>query len=1114
MTEIKTYHTYEPQPGLLKSDVDISKAQWADLLHRGCFTKQGLESVLMFLREKDYKATYTQLGKKYNISPNALTGMTNGFSRTAMQEIGGFKVIGIDGKEVLWAIAMEEGRTGGKYFEAKLRLELVHALREYLIDELLAKYKGRVLEGGLDNRHTKELYKWKLLKACEGKDGKELFDAILANEVNILGWRAKDSLKKALAADADAVISSFSLLSETPADFNKSYKKFKAAYESIVSSKPIVADERTAALYLACKYPDKHTIYKSDLYQLLCSYLGHSMKTAGEKYVHYLDLLKPIIAKEKIDTELQDKIHSEVDNYLWSDLLNAQDVLWQMQSIMESSLILGKRFTWIPIYKEIAQKVCNYSSNIPDLLSVIYGMDPAYTRYLHESNDEPLTEICPFTTLGIYNRCGDERRMNILAYLKDQWHLEAELPQDFSGIPTLNAQKSMFFWWERSASDCPNLWDVYTKAIKGDDFKNEFNAALKQLGVRWNITMGLFWAMPDKYLTLDNNTRSYLADKYGIKVPAFDKFNFDVYTDIMDDIRSKMDTGEIQESSFYELSESAWIKSKGPADRNYWLCGYVYDSAGSQLDRFLNEGIWEGYDDKKKSYPFSSIKEGDVIILKTSFTRGPRTASKSCLRIPAIGIVDSGSENLPGNCFRFQVDYLPVNNKEFTEDVGGYRATLHKCKNKAIIEWADRLLNDEESEEMTDNKYSEYVELLKASKNLILTGAPGTGKTYMAKQIAYAMGCKEPEFVQFHPSYDYTDFVEGLRPTPDGKFIRRDGVFKAFCKTAYENLVESQKTVEVLSEQKSISEKLESFLDDAIENGTEYSLKNGNKFRIVEVNDTFVSIVSPDNEKTSEISVRLSEIRDILEKDVALNVVRDIREHFGRAHNTQQDSYTFTICNEVRKIRTEEVALVPKVARKEYVCIIDEINRGELSKIFGELFFSVDPGYRGVNDKVKTQYQNLIDADDIFAKGFFVPDNVYIIGTMNDIDRSVESMDFAIRRRFAWREIKAAKRIDMWDGQIDSWKEEALKRMTALNDAISSDEIGLGDAYHIGPAYFLKLKELNGDFGKLWEYHLRGVLFEYFRGMRRAEDKLTVLSNAYFGTSEAKDEQEGTDTDN
>ncbi|MBU3852369.1 MAG: AAA family ATPase [Candidatus Paraprevotella stercoravium] len=200
--------------------------------------------------------------------------------------------------------------------------------------------------------------------------------------------------------------------------------------------------------------------------------------------------------------------------------------------------------------------------------------------------------------------------------------------------------------------------------------------------------------------------------------------------------------------------------------------------------------------------------------------------------------------------------------------------------------------------------------------------------------------------------------------------------------------------------------------------------------------------------------------------------------------------------------------------KKDYVFIIDEINRGEISKIFGELFFSVDPGYRGKKGLVKTQYQNMIvDKEDPFFEGFYIPENVYIIGTMNDIDRSVESMDFAMRRRFAWKEIKANENTRMLD-DLGTLKSEVVEKMNCLNDKIwnenSNDGIeGLGVAYHIGGAYFRKLKlYLNEDYSNkeeayraLWENHLCGVLFEYLRGSMNAAESMRELEKAYYAES-------------
>ena len=181
---------------------------------------------------------------------------------------------------------------------------------------------------------------------------------------------------------------------------------------------------------------------------------------------------------------------------------------------------------------------------------------------------------------------------------------------------------------------------------------------------------------------------------------------------------------------------------------------------------------------------------------------------------------------------------------------------------------------------------------------------------------------------------------------------------------------------------------------------------------------------------------------------------------------------------------------------KDYFFIIDEINRGELSKIFGELFFAIDPGYRGNKKPIKTQYQNLVPQNDPFANGFFVPDNVFIIGTMNDIDRSVESMDFAIRRRFAWKEISADERESMLDEIIPQWADNAKLCMHAINQAIEKIA-GLSKAYHIGPAYFKNLKNYDGDFSQLWEFHIEGILREYLRGTRGVDEKVDSLRKVF-----------------
>ena len=301
---------------------------------------------------------------------------------------------------------------------------------------------------------------------------------------------------------------------------------------------------------------------------------------------------------------------------------------------------------------------------------------------------------------------------------------------------------------------------------------------------------------------------------------------------------------------------------------------------------------------------------------------------------------------------------------------------------------------------------------------IVLTGAPGTGKTYAVKKFVEG---KNHEFVQFHPSYDYTDFVEGLRPVEQNGetiFVRMDGTFKEFC----------------------------------------------------------------------------------------------------------------------RKAAKDEDDNIP------YYFVIDEINRADLGKVFGELMSCLEEGHRGVEEGVVTQYANLptyhinkegkldIISNDIYKQKFYIPKNVHIIGTMNDIDRSVESIDFAMRRRFTWIEIKANEVMTPVLSSMISYKNGKSKltdniivnlstSIQEMNDVISGSigkKLGLSEQYHIGPAYFKELTEIQvgnekkkigveysnqGDldahikkfFIITWTNKVEPLLREYCRG-KNTEDVGTLIN--------------------
>ena len=541
-----------------------------------------------------------------------------------------------------------------------------------------------------------------------------------------------------------------------------------------------------------------------------------------------------------------------------------------------------------------------------------------------------------------------------------------------------------------------------------------------------------------------------------------------------------------------------WMKSQLENQRQaaYWMAGYTLADKDCR-DSFYTNGYWKGVGTAAVNKEIESIRTGDVIMLKSTYTKGADHKT-SAIKLCAVGRVLS-SPVKDGKYYKADVKWISHDDeKEFTGFEGSYRQTLHNVTDDLFINYANEKLNM--------SKYKKYVDLLTANYNLVLTGAPGTGKTFMAQEIAKAMDA-ETMFVQFHPSYDYTDFVEGLRPVDNGNgqigFERKDGIFKEFCRKAIRNTADSEKSIESLATEQSWQDKMQQFIDDAVEKGTLYKLSNGNEFRITGIQGHNITVYNEQNEKTRRVQVNADEILELLNKDIPLSIVRDIRNHFNRKFGTQPDSYAFIITKAIRKIKSSAASTeVSKVERKPFVFIIDEINRGEASKIFGELFCAIDPGYREKTGKkgirVQTQYQNLVPETDVFANGFYIPDNVYILATMNDIDRSVESMDFAMRRRFTWKEVTPDETKDMLDQLGTPLSDKAKAVMARLNASISSAE-GLGPAYMIGPSYFLKLQEYDGDFETLWNLNLEPLLKEYLRGFRKAGDLLEKFRAAYLG---------------
>lgn len=450
--------------------------------------------------------------------------------------------------------------------------------------------------------------------------------------------------------------------------------------------------------------------------------------------------------------------------------------------------------------------------------------------------------------------------------------------------------------------------------------------------------------------------------------------------------------------------------------------------------------------------------------------------------------------------------------KRFGEPGDQFILTYREKDEKETVAAEEEAAAQEELVQQFKGYRNPFSSMLIESKNLIFRGAPGTGKSYLAKEIAadiisngyfddYTLLSdeqkKQVEFVQFHPSYDYSDFVEGLRPKVnyDGTmgFELQDGIFKKFVSRARKNYEDSQKSKETVEKELTVREAMAEFFA-GVELGVDtFKTINGNEFTIVSVDDSHINISIPGNATVNKLSLNLDEVRRMLESGQRFDKIKDITTFFGKSFATQAYSYDFAIYKAIKAKKSTASKVKAKQAElKKYIFIIDEINRGEISKIFGELFFAIDPGYRGRAGEISTQYSNLHSDPD---EKFYIPENVYIIGTMNDIDRSVDSFDFAMRRRFRFVELRADERLEMLALLENEEQEaEAIRRMAALNREIASVE-DLNENYQIGASYFLKLKTL--DFDQLWTDYLRPLLQEYIHGMYDEEGIMKRFAKAY-----------------
>lgn len=435
--------------------------------------------------------------------------------------------------------------------------------------------------------------------------------------------------------------------------------------------------------------------------------------------------------------------------------------------------------------------------------------------------------------------------------------------------------------------------------------------------------------------------------------------------------------------------------------------------------------------------------------------------------------------------------YLENNTDDYKmQQIGWlYEPNANTTKNKESTYRKDT----EEIEEVYigENDFETIKALLERKKNIILQGAPGVGKTFAAKRIAYSMiGGKDEnlvKIVQFHQNYSYEDFVEGYKPNEDGGFELKDGVFKEFCKKALKNLEECNKSEYEKSFEKKFEEAYNKLIEDIInENNVEIKSKK-------EVVYDDIEITSKDNikikRKNSFLHINYNDLLKVAKKfkpqqEFSTTDIRTLLEK-GR-HTSGYWAVLNHIYNNYWSENNTETKHTEKIEEKKYFFIIDEINRGNLSKIFGELLMLIEDTHRG--EKINLAYS---------GEEFCVPENVYIIGMMNTADRSLAMIDYALRRRFSFFEMQPAFENDKFKKMIKGKNlENVVEKIKSLNEKICKDA-SLGKGFCIGHSYFCNLKDDNKEtLKKIINYEIAPMLKEYwFDDINKYDEAIKLLKN-------------------
>jgi len=450
-----------------------------------------------------------------------------------------------------------------------------------------------------------------------------------------------------------------------------------------------------------------------------------------------------------------------------------------------------QRFKWTKFYEAMADGMLKYKDNRTELVSFIHtiasrsdGLSNLQDNF-KDGSSRPLEDICPFTTMGIFNRgITTENRMVIAKELAEFLGVDEPVPDLFEGIPILNNQRSWFFGFEktRQVDDIEMLWDIFEKAIRFSDtddsdsrpdFMLAYDKAASNYGVGWNLTMGLYWIRPWSFLTLDSQSQEYISQKLGIKIGLNGpkrRCSADDYLKVLDTLELRFKEDAYPVHSFPDLSYAAWLTPSADEDgsKGRWkksvLSKIIQLCEDKENADFTRQEFQDRYlNDLKEEFPDNNT------IASTIDRTMQVLRDDELLEFVSRGVYRWIRYNVEGLTLG---DVLQVEESDVPSPIVPY--TL------------DDIVSD--GSFLDRASLSKILERLRTKKNLILQGPPGTGKTWLAKKLAFAlMGQKSDRkvrAVQFHPNLSYEDFVRGWRPSGEGKLTLIDGPFLEMIRSA------------------------------------------------------------------------------------------------------------------------------------------------------------------------------------------------------------------------------------------------------------------------------------------------------------------------------------------